>query len=362
MKGIAFCLSLLLAFSASARSLEEGLCGPSSVPVAQMQNSEKLCRSFSRAMEALPATMTGDARAMLTPENLALMGLLTTTWLGSQGIPVVGQAVDAAMFALGVSLLVGQSAELVHCVWTYGNRSISARNMADLNEAATALARAVSMVGINVVVFILTKKALAKLPRGPTDPPAEYALPQGTRVADLATVQAPSTSTAPAVMMAGGPGRRDSGSDRIRPAKKPDRHAFENWIRRARRRQPIETPEKAAAFQQKYAGAEEILVEGGGVQVWADGVRVSDSYLVDAKFIDKPGVSPFIKESTCPDAVREVIRAKEVQQFLRYAEVISDPLTPAVGLEVITNDARAIPFFEELLRELGIPGRVITPP
>jgi predicted nucleotide-binding protein (sugar kinase/HSP70/actin superfamily) len=53
-----------------------------------------------------------------------------------------------------------------------------------------------------------------------------------------------------------------------------------------------------------------------------------------------------------------MIREKEFHQFSRYAAVLKDPTTPAVGLEIILNDARAVPFFESLMRELGIPGRI----
>ncbi|QRK12622.1 hypothetical protein JQX13_22880 [Archangium violaceum] len=88
MKGLALCLGLLLAFSASANSLQ-------------------LCRSFSRALAALPATMTDDAKALLTPANLAFMGTPTAAWIGSRGIPIVGEAVDVALLALGVTLQAG---------------------------------------------------------------------------------------------------------------------------------------------------------------------------------------------------------------------------------------------------------------
>jgi hypothetical protein len=39
---------------------------------------------------------------------------------------------------------------------------------------------------------------------------------------------------------------------------------------------------------------------------------------------------------------------------------LKDPATPAVGLEIILNDARAVSYFEVLMRELGIPGRIVV--
>ena len=78
------------------------------------------------------------------------------------------------------------------------------------------------------------------------------------------------------------------------------------------------------------------------------------------KHVEKPESSPFIQGSKCSDAVRGMIREKELAQFRRYAAILKDPTTPAVGLEIILNDARAVPFFESLMRELGIPGRIVV--
>jgi hypothetical protein len=361
MKGLALCLSLLFAFSASANSIEDALCRTTSLPVARMEKEEKLCRSFSRALAELPATMTEDARVLLTPENLAIMGTLTAVWLGSQGVPIVGEVVDAALLVLGVSLLAGQAVELTHFLWTFVNRATLARSTAELDEAATALARALSMVGINVVAFILTREALAKAPRGPPPPTPEFALPQGGRVAAKAMERAPASSgSVPALLMAGGgPGGKPPEREG-RPAKQPDPAAFEKWIRKSQRKPLASKPEEPYGFQRKHAGPEELLVEGGGESIWADGARSSDAYLLEVKFVEKPATSPFVIGSSCADVARQAIRAKEAYQFSRYASVIRDPATPAVGLEVIVNDSRAVAFFESLMREFEIPGRVVV--
>lgn len=362
MKRLALCLCLLFAFSASANSVEDALCRTTSEPVVRMVHEEKLCRSFSRALALLPATMTDDAKALLTPENLTLMGTMTAAWLGSQGVPIVGEVVDGALLILGVALLASQAADLTHYLWTYVNRARTARSTAELDEAATSLARALSLVGINVVAFILTKKVMAEMPRGPPSPLGELALPQGGRVAAAALERAPSVS-APVVLMARGSGGSRKPPEREgRPPKKPDPAAFEKWMSKAKRRLLREKPKQAYAFQKKYAGEEEILAQGGGEEVWADGARASDAHLLDTKHVGKPETSPFIEGSACDEGIRQLIRADEAKQFSRYAAIIADPSTPAVGLEIIVNDARAVPYFESLLAELGIPGRVVVKP
>ncbi|HSP78316.1 MAG TPA: restriction endonuclease fold toxin-2 domain-containing protein [Myxococcaceae bacterium] len=102
--------------------------------------------------------------------------------------------------------------------------------------------------------------------------------------------------------------------------------------------------------------------KGGGEEVWADGARLDDAHLLEVKHVEKPDSSPFIAGSTCEEFIRSMIREKERIQLKRYAAVIADPETPAVGLEIIVNDARAAPFFELLMHELGIPGRVVIRP
>lgn len=368
MKAVAFCLSLLLAFSASANSLEDALCRTTTQPVARMENAEKLCHSLLRALTQLPEAVTQDAQGLLTPQNLALMGTLTAAWLGSQGVPVVGEVVDAALLTLGVVLLAEQSRELVTHVWTYVNRATTARSTEDLDASATHLARAISLVGINVVAFILTKKAMAEVPRGPPEPPRRFVFPQGGRggrsTTGMAAESAASTTTEPEVLMMGHSGQNGESPEReIRPTTKtPDPATFEKWLKPFQRKPVPAKPKDPYDFQRRYAGGEEVLVLGGGEEIWADGARASDAYLIEVKFIEKPDTSPFVVGSACDDAVRQIIRNKLAKQFSRYAAVIGDPVTPAVGLEVVVNDSRAVAFFESLLREFGIPGRVVVRP
>lgn len=72
--------------------------------------------------------------------------------------------------------------------------------------------------------------------------------------------------------------------------------------------------------------------------------------------------SPFIPGSKCDDGIRLAIQKGVIEVFERYAAVIKDPDTPAIALEVIVNDGRAVPFFESLLQRFSIPGEVIVRP
>ena len=77
MRALLLCLALGLASPALANSMEDSLCGTSSVLVAHMATSQKLCRSFALGLAGFPEAAATEARAVLTPENLATMASLT---------------------------------------------------------------------------------------------------------------------------------------------------------------------------------------------------------------------------------------------------------------------------------------------
>jgi len=370
MRIILCCLGLLFAAPAFANPMKDGLC--SKAPsFAEMEVPEKLCRSFILALGKLPSETTKEVRAMLSPESLAVMTSVTAAWIGSQGIPVVGQAVDASLLALGVIALSAQTAVVTDSVWKYVQYASEARDPGGLEVAATHLARAMATVGVNVVTFILTKKVAGKIETRPGPPaplPERWPGPVPVVVGGRASTAAgttvgvvPGTSVAPALAITGG----RSGSEREPPAnakpKKVNLKDFKGWLDKAKRRP---TPERSEAYQyqRKHAGPEEMLVSGGGKQIWADGARLDRARLVEVKHIGAADNSPFVPTSKCDDYVRSMIQEEVAEEFSRYAAIIKDPHTPAVALEVVINESRAVPFFESLLRRFGLPGEVIVRP
>ena len=366
MRLIALCLGLLLATPAVANSIEEALCGPASTPVVRMAGSEKLCRAFVRSYSELPAATHAELSALLTPENLATMMALTSVWLGSQGVPVVGEAVNLALVTLGVVLVAVQAREVTQALWTFANRALTARTHDDLNQAASSLAWAVSKVGVNVVAFVLTKKMASKVarPRGPPNEPP-LVTSEGILAHEVGVAPIPARPVAPAAAASGVLFSQSSGGSRggeyASAPKTVDPKTFAEWIDKAPKT-PVRDNSPAAQYQLKHAGPEEITVSGGGMEVRADGARVSDAHLLEVKHVASPGSSPYVPGSSCPEPIRLRVRGELIQQLRRYAAIIRDPKTPAVGLEFITNDIRAASFFEGLMTELGVQGRVVVRP
>jgi hypothetical protein len=123
---------------------------------------------------------------------------------------------------------------------------------------------------------------------------------------------------------------------------------------------PTRTP--ADQYEIQHTGPDNYRFRDGGEQVWADGYRASDNAILDAKYVNKPASSPFIDGSNIPPKIRAKILTKIEDEFRRYSEVINDPATAPQRIEVITNSEAARPFFERLLAQYNIPGRVVVAP
>lgn len=141
----------------------------------------------------------------------------------------------------------------------------------------------------------------------------------------------------------------------------PGSQSVDEWARDFPRK-PTPNNTIRDAYEIKHTGPENIQVEGGGARVWADGMRSEDARLLEAKHVTNPDRSPFVSDSKMPDFVREKIVTDVNDEFRRYGAVINDPNTPVKGLEVITNDPKAVPFFEGLMQKHNIPGQVVVKP
>jgi hypothetical protein len=118
---------------------------------------------------------------------------------------------------------------------------------------------------------------------------------------------------------------------------------------------PNRTP--ADRFEIKHTGPVNYRLTGGGESVWTDGFRPSDGTALEAKHVGNPQRSPYVDGSTLPEPVRAAIQADLENELERYGAVIrSDPHVRQ--LEIITNESRAVPKFEQLMQRLGVPGQV----
>jgi hypothetical protein len=116
-------------------------------------------------------------------------------------------------------------------------------------------------------------------------------------------------------------------------------------------------------YQIRQAGPSEYNAVGGGVDIWADGIRVEDCTFIEAKHVSNPGSSPYIPGSAFPEFLQGDIALQITDEVFRYTAIINDPSSPMTGLEIVTNEVDAVPYFQGFLTGAGTPnGRVVVRP
>jgi uncharacterized protein YukE len=123
-----------------------------------------------------------------------------------------------------------------------------------------------------------------------------------------------------------------------------------------------QTPASTASsrYEIQQTGPLNYEMRAGDVKINADGFRVIDAAALDAKHVGSSTRSPYVPGSDLPDFVRQKILSQFENELQRYRAVIESGSTPVRGLEIITNDPRAVSYFEEMLSKHEIAGRVVV--
>ena len=120
------------------------------------------------------------------------------------------------------------------------------------------------------------------------------------------------------------------------------------------------TTTAASQYEIKHTGPYNYTVSGGGAKFDIDGYR--GSTILEAKHVGKPRTSPYVPGSSCPEAVRSKILHETRDELDRARKIVRSGSTPFKSIEVITNSPDAKRFFEGLLKEMRVPGKVRVEP
>ena len=146
------------------------------------------------------------------------------------------------------------------------------------------------------------------------------------------------------------------------PALTPEQQLAAREWRDTLRTQPTPANTAANRYEIDQTGPLNYELQGGGAKINADGFRISDAFALEAKHVGSSDSSPFVPGSKAPDFLRERVLADVRGELERYRDVALSGETPMRGLEVITNDPRAVPQLEALIEETGAPARVVVRP
>ena len=119
---------------------------------------------------------------------------------------------------------------------------------------------------------------------------------------------------------------------------------------------PTNAPEDI--YEIIHTGDTNYLLQGNGAEYWADGIE--NRTVLDAKMVVTPGRSVFLEDSKAPDFIKQKVEAKLRNEFERASKILRDGNNPLTSMRIITNDPKAVPYFEKLMREFQIPGEVVV--
>lgn len=127
-----------------------------------MSNIDKLGVAIRHAALRLPAQARDQTMALVDPANLAIMAGALAVWVGAQATPV-GWVVNIAMIGVGVAATGMVAVDVAREIRDFALGVLGANDTADLRAAGDHLAKAVVLVGVDLVVALLLKKAIVKV-------------------------------------------------------------------------------------------------------------------------------------------------------------------------------------------------------
>ena len=129
---------------------------------ARLSNTEKLDVALRSAAYSVGPEIGGKLQELISPTNVAIMAGALAIWVGAHATPI-GWVVDIGMVGLGVVALGAEAVNVMRELHAFGMGVIKAQSEIALMEAGRHLAKAVAIVGVDVVVAILLKKAIVKV-------------------------------------------------------------------------------------------------------------------------------------------------------------------------------------------------------
>jgi len=131
--------------------------------VARMPPTQKLVAAAMRALSHLPPEMRKSVEALVTPQNIEVLGGGAAVW-GSAHLVGVGEIADG-IAAVGAAIGLGsETVRVAGDVAGYLHGALTARSDADLDAAGEHLAHAVGAVGMDGVSALLLHRAAAAGP------------------------------------------------------------------------------------------------------------------------------------------------------------------------------------------------------
>ena len=136
-------------------------------PVKDWTRTQKLEEAVQRSIPLMSPSAGLILEKMLTPEAVATMTAIVTAWAVSHFFGV-GEIADVVLLIIGVAALGAAAVEATDHLLEFGQGALYAKRSSDLDRAAVHFAKAVSLIGVEVVAAILFKKRPKGVYKGKT--------------------------------------------------------------------------------------------------------------------------------------------------------------------------------------------------
>lgn len=124
--------------------------------VAHFSSVDKLAEAIRRAAKSLPGEAGSKLESLLSPEVLAIIAATLVVWAGSHAVGI-GAAIDILLVATGFIFIGFEAVEAIRQLVAFGATALDAKTESDLDRAGGHLARAISIIGINIAIVLLTR-------------------------------------------------------------------------------------------------------------------------------------------------------------------------------------------------------------
>lgn len=126
------------------------------VNVAAMSSTDKIGDAMLRAVPKLPGETGAALKAILTPQNLAIMAGVIVVWAGSHVVGI-GAIVDVILLGAGVIALGWSVFDGAEELYSFAKIAVSAKSETDLETASDHFAKAVLILGVAVIQAVLLR-------------------------------------------------------------------------------------------------------------------------------------------------------------------------------------------------------------
>ncbi|HAV1239777.1 TPA: hypothetical protein JGU28_004564 [Salmonella enterica] len=121
-----------------------------------MDFTDKLEIVIEKTIPLLPADVGQYLRSMITKEALITMSVILTAWVVGH-LFGYGEIADLILLATGYIALGATAIDAGKKLYEFADKTYNATTEADLDDAAHALADAITLIGVNAVLAILLK-------------------------------------------------------------------------------------------------------------------------------------------------------------------------------------------------------------